>query len=213
MYLSQRCDWHNHIDIIKVKAWSRMNLLRMLKLIIDWKSLETIYFTYIRSLLEYADIIWDNCSQQECNEIEKIKLEFGRIVTGSTKLVEISKLYIELGWLKLSERGDLHKLFLFFKMDYGLAPLYLSNLLPPHVEDVSSYRLRNAGNSVGIHANTRTYADSCLPSTMQAWNNLPDSVRTADTLATFKHLLTLYTPKVPKYYFCCDKFTKSYAHA
>ena len=29
-------------------------------------------------------------------------------------------------------------------MDHGLAPLYLSNLLPPHVEDVSSYRLRNA---------------------------------------------------------------------
>ena len=97
MYLSQRCDWHYHIDFIKEKAWSRMNLLRMLKFTIDLKSLETIYFTYIRSLLEYADIIWDNCSQQECNEIEKIQLEAGRIVTGSTKLVEINKLYKELG--------------------------------------------------------------------------------------------------------------------
>ena len=43
VYLSQRCDWHNHIDI--EKAWSRMNLLRMLKFTIDRKSLETIYFT------------------------------------------------------------------------------------------------------------------------------------------------------------------------
>ena len=206
VYLSQSCDWHNHIDFIKEKAWSRMNLLRMLKFTIDRKSLETIYFTYIRSLLEYADIIWDNCSQQECNEIEKIQLEAGRIVTGSTKLVEINKLYKELGWLKLSERRDLHKLFLFYKMDHGLAPLYLSNLLPPHVEDVTSYRLRNAGNYVGIHANTRTYADSFLPSTIQAWNNLPDSIRSADTLATFKHLLTQDTPKVPKYYFCGDRF-------
>ena len=136
----------------------------------------------------------------------KIQLEAGRIVTGSTKLVEINKLYKELGWLKLSERRDLHKLFLFFKMDHGLAPLYLSNLLPPHVEDVTSYRLRNAGNYVGIHANTRTYADSFLPSTIQAWNNLPDSIRSADTLATFKHLLTQDTPKVPKYYFCGDRF-------
>ena len=178
VYLSQRCDWHNHIDFIKEKAWSRMNLLRMLKFTIDRKSLETIYeyFTYIRSLLGYADIIWDNCSQQECNEIEKIQFEAGRIVTGSTKLVEINKLYKELGWLKLSERRDLHKLFLFFKMDHGLAPLYLSNLLPPHVEDVTSFRLRNAGNYVGIHANTRTYADYFLPSTIQAWNNLPDSI-------------------------------------
>ena len=74
-----------------------MNLLRMLKFTIDRKSLETIYFAYICSLLAYADIIWDNCSQQECNEIEKIQLEAGRIVTGSTKLVEINKLYKELG--------------------------------------------------------------------------------------------------------------------
>ena len=90
-------------------------------------------------------------------------------------------------------------------MDHGLAPIYLSNILPLHVEDVSSYRLRNAGNYVGNHANTRTYADSFLPWTIQAWNNLADSVRSADNLAKFKHLLALDTPKVPNYYFCGDR--------
>ena len=160
MYLSQRCDWQKHIDFIEEKAWSRINLLRMLKFTINRKSLETIYFAYIRSLLEYADVLWDNCTQQQCNEIEKIQLEAGRIVTGATKLVEIDKLYKELGWLKLSERRDLHKLFLFFKMNHGLSPLYLSNLLPLHAGELSSYRLRNAENYVGIHANTRAYAES-----------------------------------------------------
>ena len=91
-------------------------------------------------------------------------------------------------------------------MDHGLAPLYLSNLLPPHVKDASSYRLCNAGNYVGIHAIARSYAHSFLPSTIQAWKTLSDSVRSADALATFKHLLTLDTPKVPKYYFCGDRF-------
>ena len=177
----------------------------MLKFTINRKSLETIYFAYIRSLLEYADVLWDNCTQQQCNEIEKIQLEAGRIVTGATKLVEIDKLYKELGWLKLSERRDLHKLFLFFKMNHGLSPLYLSNLLPLHVGELSSYRLRNAENYVGIHANTHAYAESFLPSTLQAWNNLPEAVRSADTLGAFKHLLTLDTPKVPAYYDCGDR--------
>ena len=36
-------------------------------------------------------------------KLKKIQLEAGRIVTGATKLVEIDKLYKELGWLKLSE--------------------------------------------------------------------------------------------------------------
>ena len=107
-------------------------------------------------------------------------------------------------WLNLSERRDLHKLFLFFKMNHGLSPLYLSILLPSHVCDVSSYRLCNAENYVGIHANTRAYAESFLSSNLQALNNLPEAVCSADTLASFKHHLTLDTPKVPKYH-CGDR--------
>ena len=77
----------------------------------------------VQCFLEYADVLWDNCTQQQCNEIEKkIQFEAGRIVTGTTKLVKIDKLYKELGWLKLSENRDLHKLFLFFKMNHGLSP-------------------------------------------------------------------------------------------
>ena len=40
VYLSQRCDWQKHIDFIKEKAWSRINLLKMLKFTINRKSLE-----------------------------------------------------------------------------------------------------------------------------------------------------------------------------
>ena len=124
------------------------------------------------------------CTQKQCNEIEKIQIEPGRkrIVNGATKLVEIDKLYNELGWLKLSERRNLHKLFLFFKMNHGLSPLYPSNILPSNAGDVSSYSLRNAENYVGIHANTRAYAKSFLLSTLLAWNNLPEAVHSADTI-------------------------------
>ena len=111
---------------IKEKAWSQMNLPRMLKFTIDRKWLQTIYFAYIRSLLEYADILclWNNCTQQECSDIGKIQPDVGYRFTNSTKLVGINKLYKELDWLKLSERRDLHKLLLFFKMDHGMVPLY-----------------------------------------------------------------------------------------
>ena len=97
---------------------------------------------------------------------------------------------------------------MFFKIDHGITPLFLSNLLPPHVEDLSTYMLRDAGKYVGIHTNTRTYADFFLPSTIQSWNNLPDSVRSADTLATFNHLLTMDTLKVTKYFFCDDRLNR-----
>ena len=160
-----------------------------------------MYFTLIRSILEYADVVWDNCTQQQSNYIEKIQLEAGRIVSGTTKLVELDKLYKELGWLKLSERRDLHKLFSFFKMENGLAPLYLTDLITPRVGDTSAYSLRNSENYLSVQAHTRTYAESFLPSTVQAWNNLPASIKSANTLTAFKQRLTHATPTIPEYYY------------
>ena len=127
-----------HIEYVTEKAWARINLLRRYKFILDRKSLQKLYFTFIRSILEYADVVWDNCMQQQSNEFEKIQLEAGRIVSGTTKLVELDKLYKELGWLKLSERRGRHKLYMFFKMENGLPPLYLADIIPPRVGDTSA---------------------------------------------------------------------------
>ena len=89
--------------------------MRKLKFTLDRKSLETIYFSFIRPLLEYADVVWDNCTQYEVDELEKIYIEAARIVTGATKLVSIDSLYTETGWETLASRRLNHKLLLFFK--------------------------------------------------------------------------------------------------
>ena len=62
------------------------------------KSLQTIYFTFIRPILEYADVVWNNCTQYEINELDKIQNKAARIVTGATKLVSINSLIKETGW-------------------------------------------------------------------------------------------------------------------
>ena len=42
--------------------------MRKLKFKLDRKSLQTIYFSFIRPLIEYADVVWNNCTQYEVNE-------------------------------------------------------------------------------------------------------------------------------------------------
>ena len=46
---------------------------------LDRKALETIFITFIRPLLEYGDIVWDNCTQYEKQELEKVQIEAVRI--------------------------------------------------------------------------------------------------------------------------------------
>ena len=72
VYLSNDCSWHQHILYLKEKAWCRINIMEKLKLKLDRKPLETIYIALIRPLLENVDVIWDNCSQYEKDELEKV---------------------------------------------------------------------------------------------------------------------------------------------
>ena len=82
--LTFTCDgtWHAHLTEIKSKAWYCINIMRQLKFVLDRKSMQSIYFSFIRPVLEYADVVWDNCTQYEANELEKIQTEAARIVTG-----------------------------------------------------------------------------------------------------------------------------------
>ena len=98
LWLSNDGSWHQHISYITEKAWFRINIMRKLKFQLDRKSLETIYLSFIRPLLEYADVTWDNRCQYEKNELDKIKNEAARIATGATKLVSLNALYNEIGW-------------------------------------------------------------------------------------------------------------------
>ena len=84
--LSRDCSWHQHISYLKEKTWCRISVMRKLKYKLDRKSLETIYIAFIRPLLEYADVIWDNCTQYEKDDLEKIQIEAARIATGTTNL-------------------------------------------------------------------------------------------------------------------------------
>ncbi|CAG2256072.1 unnamed protein product [Mytilus edulis] len=80
LHISNDGTWHKHIDVITEKAYKRLNVLRKFKFILDRRTLETIYLTYIRPLLEYADVIWDN-THLLIDKIKQEQTEAATIVT------------------------------------------------------------------------------------------------------------------------------------
>ena len=53
--------WTAHIDAICSKALKRLDILRSLKYTLPRRALEQIYFTFIRPIIEYGDVIYDGC--------------------------------------------------------------------------------------------------------------------------------------------------------
>ena len=83
---------------------------------------------------------------------------------------------------------------------FRLTPDYLSDLVPPLVGDSNPYSLRNANDIQSIRARTNLFFNSFFPSTIRAWNSLPQDIKDANTATAFKYCLNRHRRLPPKYY-------------
>ena len=164
-----------------------------------------MYFSYIRPILEYGDIIWDNCFENEKEKVEKIQIEAGRIVTEATKSCSIPKIYEEIKWDTLDKRRYNHRMITYFKMTRKNTPSYLYTLLPPSVHQVSERNLRSGSNFHIPRSRTTLHQNSFVPKTAQEWNSLPDHIKVCPSINTFKQYVNRNTKNVPKYYYISSR--------
>jgi hypothetical protein len=202
--LSQDGSWHEHITNIVSSASKILRSMKMIKFKVQRSTLNNIYISYLRPRLEYASLLWDNCTQYEKDILEKMQYEAARIVTGLTRSVSIQNLLKEIGWVSLAERRKIQKLVLVYKDKHNLLPLYLSQLFLPLVENANEnqYNLRNNINYVTMTRRTEIYSKSVIPSSIQLWNELSVNIRESDSLANFKRKLKeIYKPPIVPSYF------------
>ncbi len=195
--LSDNGKWNAIYHHIWIKHGKESVFYVSFKYLLNRNALERMYFTLIRPLLEYCDVIWSNCTNELKHDIEAVQIEAARIVTGATKLCSIDKLYNDIKWNTLETRRSKHKLILFYKMKNNLTPQYLSELIPSNTQ--LRYQLRNASDIPHIPCRTQLYSASFLPSTIREWNNLPDAFRNASSLSSFKLNWIKTIPNRPRF--------------
>jgi hypothetical protein len=109
LFFSNNGMWYDRIDYIVQKAYTRLNMLRKVRFKLNIFTLEKMYFSFIRPILEYGDVVRDTQIHYLINKIEN-----ARIVKGGTKLTSIKKLCEETGWEKHLERMEKHQLILLY---------------------------------------------------------------------------------------------------
>ena len=177
VYINSKGKWDKHIDYIINKCARLLGLMRSMKFKMSRMSLNKMYLSYIRPILEYADVLWDGCSNENESRIEKVQLEAARLVSGLTRSTSTNRIYQEIGWKTLHRRRKEKKLILFHKIEPNIAPSYLRDLLPLTVGQNTHYHLRNQMNFIEPRCRLDLYRKSFFPSTINMWNSLPQSLR------------------------------------
>jgi hypothetical protein len=178
------------INIIK-SASQRLCALRKLKYALNRHYLSRIYLIFIRPMLEYKCELWDGCSQQDSDNLEKLQIEAGRIVTGLPLFASRQSIYSETGWELLSDRRRVRRLSLFYSIHNKSAPDYLCDLMPLPVGSLSQYNLRNSNNYVLPNCRLEINKKSFFPSTTRDWSNLSPEIRNSGNINIFKRKIKI----------------------
>ena len=126
MVLDSKLTFNEHINHILSKVNKSIGLLRKFQSVLSRSSLPTIYKTFIRSHLEYADVVYDKSYKSPFHEkLELIQYNAALAVTGAIRGSSSGKLYQELGLESLKNRRWFRKLWQFYKILKSKSPQYL----------------------------------------------------------------------------------------
>ena len=149
-----------------------------------------LYKSTLLPVIEYYDIIFDNCTVRAALAIENVQrrdaLAYVQVHISTPAL--IVKL-LELNWIPLRQRRTTHKLVMLCKIIHRLAPSYLTAILPRPRD--AGYRLRSFDN---MSLPTPSARLSCvrnyfLSSSILSWNSLDEIIRSSSSYLSFKSKL------------------------
>jgi hypothetical protein len=197
--------WDTHIQSIASKVTMLISCLSSYKYRLGRKTLEILYKSFVMPHFDYADVVWDSCTDTLSNLLEDLHLQAQRVITGTVRGTSHENLYKESGFTSLKDRRQRHKLLLYKKLTLGLCPDYLTDLLPPLVSSTNPYPRRRPQERVVPACRTETYRKSFFPSTTTIWNNLPLTIRNCTSLSEFKRYLSSFDSPVPTYYYIGER--------
>jgi ribonucleases P/MRP protein subunit RPP40 len=181
--------WSAHTRIISGKAMRALFAIQRSFRKCSIKTKESLYFSLVRSLLEYACIVWDPFGAELTLSLEKVQRRAARFVLNRFGRVDSVSTMIEtLGWHPLELRRKICRLVAFhhaYSGAGGWVDLH-ANIIPA--------RFVGRGHQHQVFLpfiRTNACLQSFLPRTSREWNALPIEYLVDDlpTISSFRGLL------------------------
>ena len=121
--LDENLTWKKHINLIENKISKNVGILYKTKYIINQKCLKYIYFSFIHSYLNYANITWASTNKTKLTKLLKLQKHACRIIYNVDKMAHTKPLMILLNALNVYQLNIFQNILLTYKSKYNLAPV------------------------------------------------------------------------------------------
>ena len=143
----------------------------------------------VTSRFDYCNGLLCGIPEELICKLQRVQNNAARVITLTKKYDHITPVLKELHWLPVRKRIEFKILLLAYKCLHGTAPSYLREMLKEYVPPRT---LRSTSKNLLCEprTNMKTYGDrsfsACAP---KLWNQLPDNIRAAGSVAIFKRQL------------------------
>ncbi len=174
--------FESHVSSICKTAFFHLKNISKLRPMLSTSNAEMLIHAFMTSRLDYCNALLGGCSACLINKLQLVQNAAARVLTRTRKYDHISPVLSTLHWLPIKHRIDFKILLITYKALNGLAPQYLSELLSHYIPS-RPLRSQNSGHLI-IPRISKSTAGSRSFSYLapKLWNNLPNTVREADTL-------------------------------
>ena len=172
--LDEKLNFDEHLRYIANKVNTSIGLLRELLKCLPIRSLVTIHKFFIKTHLNYGDVIFDQAYNNSFHEtLESLQYNASLATTGAIMGTTKEKLYQELGLESLRHRRWFRTLCTFYRIFQNQSQRYLYELLPLQATFHSNKSSRNISL---FHFKQKFFRNFFFPSVIIEWNNLDKSI-------------------------------------
>ena len=184
--LDYKLNFDPHISALCKKAATQLNVLKRLRAYIGFDARKVLVQSFVYSNFNYCPLVWHFCSAKSMHKIEKVQERALRFLHN-----DHASSYNDL--LLKSQRCTMHVHRLraisieIFKTLNSLNPSFMKDIFQVRS---SNYSSRNPNNLAHYRPNQVTFGTHSLKFLgPQIWNCLPNELKSAESLNTFKRLI------------------------
>ena len=190
LVLDSKLDFNEHVNNKINKCNKSIVIMKKLFLNLSRNSLLIIYKTFVKPILDYADIIYDKpLTESFKDKLEMVQYNAALAFTGAIKGTSRDHIYRELGLEALAERKWSRNIFFFHKIINGLLPVCLRSYISYCGE--GGYRTRSANqknlfSKEQFSTRTKIFELSFFPYCIKGRNNLSEELQKIKLTVQFK---------------------------
>ena len=183
----QHLSWDAHITSQCRLALQRVRYLCKFKNFLSKKTKRKLASSLILPLLDYCDSVYYNAAKGLLNMVQKVQNACVRFMLNIKKRDSVRDCFKGIKWLTMEKRRSLHSLLLIYKILKFEEPSYLFDLFNSSLTNHSySTRLNSNISFTPPRPRTTKYSNSFLVQSMKSWNDLPEAIKGAPTVQSFK---------------------------